>query len=133
MINKGIIKKGVTDPSRIAKPVSTDTKPRYIGFLVKRYNPLVTRSVDFSNGFTVVPASRNALSVMTLISIPKISRVAPIRFQGAGMILVQGSKILRSTITKIEIIKYVGGRILFRFMTIRSNKLMGLLFLYSLI
>jgi hypothetical protein len=82
-------KKGIRngDSDLISKeiPKRIETNPRYIGFRLNRKTPSWIRTLDTSNGFTVVLALLNARSAEILIQIPKNSGMSPIKFQGEGI------------------------------------------------
>jgi len=65
----------------------------------------VIKTVDTSNGLTVVLYFLNALSEMILAAKPNIKGITPNRFQGKGMTFEIGNKKCRETITKMDIYK----------------------------
>jgi hypothetical protein len=98
----GITTYGVRDPMNIEMPMRISTNPKYIGFLVIRKIPQVIKTVDTSNGLTVVLCFLNALSAMKFATRPNAKGKAPNRFQGKGMIFEIGNRKCRAPITKID-------------------------------
>jgi hypothetical protein len=64
-------------PKSTAMPRRTTTIPKYIGFLVTRYIPLVTRCVDSSNGFIGVPTLAKVAAAQTRTPSPIAISSAP--------------------------------------------------------
>ena len=98
----GITTYGVRDPMNIEIPMRISTNPKYIGFLVIRKIPQVIKTVDTSNGLTVVLCFLNALSAMRFTAKPNIKGIVPNRFQGEGMIFEIGNRKCRGNIKKID-------------------------------
>ena len=96
-------KYGVRDPTNMDIPKRMSTNPRYMGFLVNRNTPLVIKTVESSNGLTVVLYFLNALSMIKFIARPNVMGIAPRRFQGKNMIFNIGCRKCKTTIAKMEI------------------------------
>ncbi len=101
----GITTYGVKDPMNIEIPKRINTNPKYIGFLVIRKIPQVIKTVDTSNGLTVVLCFLNALSAMRLVEKPNVKGMAPNRFHGKGMIFEVENRKCRANINKIDTYK----------------------------
>lgn len=93
---------GVRDPMNIEIPMRIKTNPKYIGFLVIRKIPQVIKTVDTSNGLTVVFCFLNSLSAIRLAARPNVKGMAPSIFQGKGMIFEIGNRKCRANINKID-------------------------------
>ncbi len=68
---------GLIVPKTTAIPKRIRTIPRYMGFLVIRYIPPVTRWVDCSNGFIGVPTFPNNAAAQMVIANPMTIGNAP--------------------------------------------------------
>ncbi len=79
-------------PKRTAMPRRVTTIPKYIGFLVTRYIPPVTRCVDSSNGFVGVPTLPKAVNAQTTIATPITISNAPRYVTGECKIIPIGAQ-----------------------------------------
>jgi hypothetical protein len=100
--NPKTITKGVRDPMSDAIPKRISRNPRYMGCLLKRNTPSVTKAVDSSRGLTVVSFFLKDLSATRFITIPSTKGIMPRRFQGKGRTRVPGNRKCSSKIIAIE-------------------------------
>jgi len=76
------IKYGDRDPNKTASPISINTIPRYIGFLLLRKTPVVIKTEDSSNGLTIVVTSLKSLSATRFNIHPRAKGIIARRCQG---------------------------------------------------
>jgi len=119
-------------PNPRAKPNKVNTKPKYIGCRLKRKGLSLTRKDDFSNGLTVVFLFLNRRSAQTAMKIPKKTKGMPKKLYGRGIILNFGKRKFKTKAAIKHMTKYVGGIILFFFISLFYQKTAHLAFFYSI-
>ena len=88
----GTSRNGLAVPKSTATPRRITIIPRYIGLRVTRYIPLVTKFVDFSNGFIGVPTLPNETAGQITIKNPGMISPTPRYVMGAVNIVCKGAK-----------------------------------------
>jgi hypothetical protein len=90
--------KGLIVPKSTTIPKRITTMPRYMGFLVARYIPSVTKCVDSSNGFIGVPNLPKAVAAQMTTEKPIMISNVPGYVSGGCRIVRNGARKCRPVI-----------------------------------
>src|SRR5262245_25907569 len=105
----GITIRGEKEPTRMATPTNMVINPRYIGFLVRRNGPAVTRAVAFIPGRGGVPDRRKRLRLTNARKNPIAITTIPIYLHGACNQRAMGANEFSTTIKTMPTSTYTGG------------------------